>query len=436
MIISVLLCLASVLILLLTLRRDRLSLGLPLAYTLALALQHVPGAIAHSAESGLLYGTEWVEVGIWLTAIGMMAFVAGVAVARRSIPAAPLRHIADRQDFAVFCIIGGWFFTFGLSFLAKIPSLGAAIEKGGAIWILGVLLALRSTVQRTEYVRTAAWLSALMVYPVVTLLLGGFLSYGSNVIIIACSGLMISSRKLSRVLLGLVLATVLGLSLFVNYFIARDEIRKVVWSNASWEARIDVVADAFSNAELLNLNDERHLLALHERLNQNLFVGLSAVRLEAGEVDYLNGRSVWEAILAVVPRALWPEKPVYAGSPGIVREMTGLELSETTSWGVGTIMESYINFGWPGLVLGMFFLGWLIGKLDRKAALAEARGQLDRTILFYLPGVALIQTIGSMVELASGSVAALVAAYGWRWAWGEFLRNRAARAAVSRVRRD
>lgn len=433
MILSISICVLAVLAVLVMLRRDRLSLGLPVAYVLGLVLQHVPGGVAHVSDS-LLYGTEWVEVGLWLTAVGLMAFVAGVAVARRSIPAPPVHHVADRHDFAVFCLIGGWLFTFGLGFLARIPSVGAAVEKGGAIWMLAVLLALRGTVYRLQLVAAAKWFSALMVYPVFTLLLGGFLSHGANVVIITCSALMISTRKLSRVLLGLALATVLGLSLFVNYFIARDEIRKVVWGNASWEARINVIADVLSDMTPLDLNNERHLVALHQRLNQNLFVGLSAMRLEAGEVDYLNGRSVWEAVISVVPRALWPEKPVSAGSPGIVREMTGLDLSESTSWGVGTIMESYINFGWPGLLAGMFVLGWLIGKLDRKAALAETRGQLDRTILFYLPGVALIQTIGSMVELASGAVAALVAAYGWKWAWGEFMRNRAARIAASRLR--
>jgi hypothetical protein len=38
-------------------------------------------------------------------------------------------------------------------------------------------------------------------------------------------------------------------------------------------------------------------------------------------------------------------------------------------------------------------------------------------ILFFLPGVALIGPNGSLVELFSGSAAALVAAFGWKLAW-------------------
>jgi hypothetical protein len=126
---------------------------------------------------------------------------------------------------------------------------------------------------------------------------------------------------------------------------------------------------------------------------------------------------MWEALLSFIPRALWPDKPVFGGSPAIVSEMTGLELSPTTAFGVGQVMEFHINFGIPGLVAGFLLLGWLLGTLDRKAAAAEIRGDLGRVILFFLPGAALIEPLGSMVELAGGAGAALVAAYGWRGAW-------------------
>ena len=97
--------------------------------------------------------------------------------------------------------------------------------------------------------------------------------------------------------------------------------------------------------------------------------------------------------------------------------MTGLELDPTTSWGVGSVMEFYINFGIPGLVAGFLLLGWLLGTLDRKAATAEICGDLGRVILFFLPGTALIEPLGSMVELAGSAGPALIAAYGWRAAW-------------------
>jgi hypothetical protein len=88
-------------------------------------------------------------------------------------------------------------------------------------------------------------------------------------------------------------------------------------------------------------------------------------------------------------------------------------------------MEFQINFGIPGVVIGFVVLGWLIGTLDLKAAVAEARGDLGGVILFFLPCVALIQPNGSIVELTGGSAAALVAAYGWKWAWKQWVAHRA-----------
>jgi hypothetical protein len=80
-------------------------------------------------------------------------------------------------------------------------------------------------------------------------------------------------------------------------------------------------------------------------------------------------------------------------------------------------MEFHVNLGVPGLLIGFLALGCALALLDRKAALAESRGDLGRTILLFLPAVALIQPNGSMVEMFGGAAAAVVAAYGWKWGW-------------------
>ena len=215
------------------------------------------------------------------------------------------------------------------------------------------------------------------------------------------------------------------MSIFVNYFQHRSDIRDQVWGGAPLEARIDSVTDTVRGFEWFDPNDRKHLIALDERLNQNYFVGLAARRIQLGQANYLEGYSVWQGLLSLVPRVFWPEKPVFAGSPQIVSKMTGLQLSPKTSFGVGNVMEFQINFGVPGVVIGFFVLGWLIGTLDLKAAVAEARGDLGGMILFFLPCVALIQPNGSIVELTGGSAAALVAAYGWKWAWKHWVAHHA-----------
>ena len=422
---SILFCMAALAATIWVLRWDGASLGLPVAYLISLLLVHVPGACAQIVSDGFLNDPEVTETGFFFATIGAVCFCGGVIVARLAAPTSALQGSSssvfpNRKSFALFCLLGGWVFIYGLSPLHYVPSLGAAVDKGGAIWILGVILGLRKALPQRSLFSIGIWLGALLVYPVGMLLLGGFLSYGAAATIVAGSALTISTRSYWRVAAGLSVASYLALTIFVNYFENRDDIRDEVWGGAPLEERIDTVLQVASDFHWFDSTDPSDLLALDERLNQNFFVGLAAERIEAGQVGYLYGRSIWEALQAVVPRLIWPDKPVFAGSPEIVSEMTGLQLSPTTSFGVGNVMEFQINFGLEGVVVGFLLLGWLIGMLDRQAAVAERCGELGRVILFFLPAVALIQPGGSMIEMASGATAAVVAAHGWKWAWGHW----------------
>jgi hypothetical protein len=416
-------CLGAFLCLLWLLRRDRISLGLPIAYLYSLLLIHVPGAFAHVAGRDFLLHSDLVEVAMRFTALGSICFVLGVWWARPSSCQDAIHKDADRRGFWLFCLIGGWTCVYGLSPLYDIPSFNAVGEKGGAIWMLGVLLGLRNAFQRGDRKWILLWIGALMVFPVVMLLFGGFLSYGSAAIILVCSALTVSTRSYWRVVVGLAVFTFVSLSIFVNYFQHRTEIRNQVWGGAPLEKRIDSVADTFANFELFDPNDRTHLTALDQRLNQNYYVGLAARRIERGQAAYLRGESFWEGLLALVPRFFWPDKPVYGGSPQIVSKMTGLRFNSQTSIGVGNVMEFQINFGVPGLIIGFLLLGWAIGKLDLKAAMAERHGELGTAILFFLPCVAMIQPNGSIVEITGGPAAALVAAYGWRLLWIQWMKR-------------
>jgi hypothetical protein len=415
---SITICIACFVILLLILRRDSVSLGVPIAYLFSLLLIHVPGAYAVLVDDSV-GDLSFVKTGIALTAIGSISFLVGVFAVSFFATRAPVELPVDRHRFAVFCLVTGWLFTFGLSFLRSIPSLGAVVDKGGAIWMLGVIFGLRLCLKQSNLIGTALWACALLVYPLVILVLGGFLSYGSQALIIVLSALLISVKGRVKVFVGLIVGVFLGLSLFVNYFAHRDSIRQEAWGGAALERKLDAVLEVFNSFEWISSSNRRHMFALTERLNQNYFVGLADARIENGDVNYLYGRSVWEGLISFVPRALWPDKPVFGGSPKIVSEVTGLNLDPNTSFGVGNVMEFHINFGIPGLICGFFLLGALIRTLDRRAAVAERQGDFGTTILCFLPA-AVIHPGGSFVELASGSAAAWLAGIGWKWLWKEW----------------
>lgn len=415
--ISIAVCLASFLVLLVILWRERISLGLPVAYLWLLLLIHVPGAFAHWVGADLLWNSDLTELGIGITAVGVVFFVVGVGLARWRKMEAPMPREANRTAYSWYCLAAGWFATYGLAMLQNIPTLGALVNKGGAIWMLGIMLGLKASFASGKPRQIATWLGALAVYPLLMLLLGGFLSYGTAAIIIVVCVLAISTRSRWRVIVTIACATVFALNVFLSYFQNRDDLREKVWGGASMSERVDVGLSMVRDFGWFDPNKQEHLAALDMRLNQNFFVGLAATRIREQQVDYLMGRSLWEGVLALVPRALWPNKPVFGGSPRIVSEMTGLELSDETSWGVGNVMEFQINFGIPGVVIGFLSLGWMLGWLDRKAALAEMTGDLGKIPIYFLPAVALIQPNGSMVEMVGGAGAALAMAHGFRWVW-------------------
>src|ERR1700730_18140548 len=92
-------CVAALLCLLSILRKNRVSLGLPIAYLHSLLLIHVPGAFAHIIGRDFLFNSDLVEIGMRFTALGSVCFVAGVWLARFSTPSLSIRREADRYQF-------------------------------------------------------------------------------------------------------------------------------------------------------------------------------------------------------------------------------------------------------------------------------------------------------------------------------------------------
>jgi hypothetical protein len=413
---SILVCLGSFICLVWFLRRERVSFGLPIAYLGNLLIIHVPGAFAHAVGApGVFTENDLTRAGIIFTAIGTVSFVAGVVLSHMGAKP-PVAKPALRGLFWKFCVLGGGVCTI-LGYAIRIPSIGAVVERGGPIWMLALLLALRSAFSRGDTRMALRWLAVLAIYPTLVLLLSGFMSYGAAATIIVVSGLAVTTRKAWKVAAVTILLVVGGTSVFLGYFQGRNGIRAAVWGHQDSDARIDASMGAIRGISVFNPKNPAHLKAFDERLNQNFFAGLAAARIAHGDVNYLHGQSLVEGVEALIPRALWPDKPVKAGSGRIVAQMTGLQLDENTSFGVGNVMEFQINFGIPGLLIGFLVLGFALGKLDRLAATADAVGDLGKTFLFFLPGVAMIQPNGSIVEIMGGAAAALAAALAWRWVW-------------------
>ena len=418
-----LICVVSFLVLVWHSRLAGISLGLPIAYLFAMLFQHLPGALAHLVGGKFFLDSSSTQIGLRFTTIGTVCFVTGVVLAQRVIGSPPGKldtrwlQQGGISRFAVSCLLSGWIVVYVTTLLGRIPSLGAAIEKAGAIWILGVLVGFLASVRQRHYGHIFLWLAALSVYPLFVLLMGGFLSFGSTSVFVVMAALLVMLKSHVRAYAGVVLFSLFCFLAFLSYFQNRDATRAAAQEGASLEQRVAHSATIITNLKWFDSSNPNQLAALDARVNQNQFAGMAAQNIASGQVNFLHGRSVWEGLQALVPRVLWPGKPIFAGSSELIREMTDFVVNESTTYGVGQVMELYVNFGVPSLVVGFLLFGFAYGWVDRNAAAALQGGEFGRAILWFLPGVAMNMPLATIAEVMGNIAAALVGAYGWRYAW-------------------
>jgi hypothetical protein len=225
-------------------------------------------------------------------------------------------------------------------------------------------------------------------------------------LLIFVSGFVRSPFKVALVGLPLIY---LGLSVFVTYMRDRTEIRATVWGEQSLADRFERLSATVTTLEWFDPGNFHHLQRIDGRLNQNWLVGAAVNRLR--ETDgYARGDTLWDALLALIPRALWPEKPISAGSGDLVNRYTDIKFGAGTSVGIGQVLEFYANFGTTGVVVGFAIMGLVITALDYQAADRLARADLQGFVLWFLPGIALLQVGGQLVELTASAAASLIVA--------------------------
>lgn len=248
-------------------------------------------------------------------------------------------------------------------------------------------------------------------YPIAFMLLtvasSGYLGIGAS-FAIGSFAMLCGQRLMPRkMLLFLPVAIFLGLSLYINYMRERGDIRQQVWGGATFERRVDSTLNIFNGFEFFDSNNHQHLRTVDERLNQNFLLGALAERLDRNQVELLGGESIKLALVAWIPRVLWPEKPVVAGGGSYVADGTGLDFDKDTSVGMWLIFEMIYNYGVYPMVGFFLFLGAFLRWLDFKAQQHLAGGRFTRWLSLCAVGYAFASSSAAFSELA-GTLAALV----------------------------
>jgi hypothetical protein len=392
--------------------KPRKSGALTLAYFLLLSLGHVPGVLAYLDPNMISENAEFTKVGFNVTLMGMTAFIAGAIAARVfAYTSAKPHQIADVD---VLSRVGRRMLTLGiLAFFllspvsALLPSTTGIASALVTFLILGFWVRLYAASITHDRAQILLMLMVLPSFPLTTLVTGGFIGYGMSWALSIVTILFVVSRNRTWFYLAAPPVVFLGLSLFVTYAQQRDEIREVVWiQNAGMTQRLNQVSKLVTDFQLLDLSNEGHLNALDTRLNQNSLVGVGVIRHRDGEAELRYGATV--PLWALIPRAIWPEKPGVGGSGDLVSTFTGIKFAEGTSVGVGQVLEFYMNFGIPGVLFGFAVFGFLLMRLDQQMMYALTTGDINGLLIRALPGLALLQPMGSLLEILISAASAVV----------------------------
>jgi hypothetical protein len=396
-------------------RRKMPGAGLTLAYLFNLSLIHWIGAAVYVFPAFQNQDARLTELGFEQTLYGVLAFAFGgliltpVLASRGWLLPSKATHQSDPRLPKAYIAVGVVFYVLSSTVLGRLPTAQAIVSSGQQLVVAGLALCCWKAWQEHRPRRVAAWLLLSLLMPVATVLSSGFLGYGAIAVLtllVFVAGFVNSPFKVALVAIPLFYV---GLSVFVTYMRDRAEIRATVWGEQSLSDRIERIGGTVATFEWFDPANFHHLQRIDARLNQNWLVGAAVNRLR--ETDgYARGDTLWDALVALIPRALWPDKPIQAGSGDLVNRYTDIKFAPGTSVGVGQVLEFYANFGTSGVVIGFAIMGLVITALDLQAADRLARADLQGFVLWFLPGIALLQVGGQLVELTASAAASLVVA--------------------------
>jgi len=131
----------------------------------------------------------------------------------------------------------------------------------------------------------------------------------------------------------------------------------------------------------------------------------NVIETTPSRVPYQAGRLYAYFLVTFVPRFLWPDKPSVSDANKwyqVAYNLTRLQDIGSVGLSVGSVTESYINFGWFGPPMVIFCLGLLLGLFEK--ILLEVKCGL----LFGSIGVALLPGLLSIESQMAVYIAGLV----------------------------
>ncbi len=431
------------------------TVGLPLGYICVFIIAHIGSMIYllpwyDPSESAYLkqakVSLESVSLGTWLAGWSAFSFSLGTMLIANS-PQTYARRTGSAQgssggtqeskvvnnasseslqdhlaEAATTYLIPNKLIVVGLLFLVlgpilgRIPSFSPIASSAKFFVVSGFCLGYFLAVHYKSATFQLYYYTAILVLPVATVILFGFLAAGANMLAI-CMAFYVnrpaSLKGHSSIGNWLMRAPIyfvfgwLGLSAFVTYMNGRESIRRVVWEDSTLLQKANIAWEEMSKFEFFDIYNSEHLQFLDGRLNQSELIGKAIQFHEADFIEFEMGKTLVYATVAWIPRILWPDKPVSGGSE-FVSLHTGRKFSTTTTIASGQVFELYVNFGMLGPIVGLFLLGYILRYIDIRASQQLLSLRVGSFVKWHIVGLAFIQPSAQIFFIVTSVAGAVI----------------------------
>jgi len=391
----------------------RPTAGMTLACIASLALVHLVAEVCYWMAGYMSPDRLASMLGFRIAAMGILGYTLGVLLFDlitygqrngKSVDAVSMLNWREQYGVGIRIVLVGivLYFTGILIGFGAIPGLSAVFGGTLTVVVSGILLNWHANRRARRPDKALMWALGLMLLPLFGVVLQGFIGFGMSAVLVASCFILGRTRiRWWSVPLG-VAAVYFGLSLWITYAEVRAELRQQVWIQKSdLSSRLLFLSEkVIGQFKLLDIDDQEQLVLL-ERLDQNMLVGKSANYINSGGIAYAEGDTLIDALLALVPRLVWKDKPNYGGSGTVVSRYTGIRFDATTSIGVGQILELYINYGLECVFIGMMVIGLIVAAFDSMAGNCLNRGDVWGFVTAYVIAQPLMLSQGNYAEVTA-----------------------------------
>jgi len=311
--------------------------------------------------------------------------------------------------------------------LHQIPTVGTAVNLLASWLKVGLILAVVLFRKRGSIAPLAIALALFVPAALVNALRSGFTPFSMDVLVPIVLILAFFNRVTPWSFIKLFLFVIPCMYLMFGWMASRNLIRSGELEQFSMLERGSRFADVFFE-ELGHITvtpyDIQNLLFERIDMSDILAEETAFQNSPGGEDQFAYGATLVDGAIALVPRAIWEDKPVVAGYAEFVGRYTGAgPRTDSTSIGVPVQFELYANGGAPFVIVGIFILSYLCARLERFIAITRRPLHiLMPAIMFLMPFANGIEQIMLVLSTAlAGALTVLVVARVTEIAFPQFL---------------